>query len=79
MWGYDDEWLSSFPTIEEIGKENRQQQPHLFDQMARSTSANDTIILSMTSGTTSLPKFAEVTHYQLVYGHALNYEYVDSW
>ena len=46
--------------------------------MARSTSAHDTIILSMTSGTTSLPKFAEVTHYQMVYGHALNYEYVDS-
>ena len=78
MWGYDDPWLSSFPTIEAIGKEYRQQQPDLFDQMARSTSAHDTIILSMTSGTTSLPKFAEVTHYQMVYGHALNYEYVDS-
>ena len=32
----------------------------------------------MTSGTTSLPKFAEVTHHQLVYGHAMNADYVDS-
>ena len=46
--------------------------------MARGTDAMDTIILSMTSGTTSLPKFAEVTHHQLVYGHAMNGKYVDT-
>ena len=46
--------------------------------MARATQPMDTIILSMTSGTTSLPKFAEVTHYQLVYGHAINDRYVDT-
>ena len=78
MWSYTSDWLASYPDILAIGAEYRQQEPGIFDELARSTSASDTIILSMTSGTTSLPKFAEVTHYQLVYGHALNFEYVDS-
>ncbi len=78
MWAYEDEWLASYPAIEAIGAEYRQHQSDTFDDMARSTRPMDTIILSMTSGTTSLPKFAEVTHHQLVYGHALNYDYVDS-
>ncbi|MDE2818170.1 MAG: AMP-binding protein [Chloroflexota bacterium] len=78
MWAYADDWLASYPTIQAIGMDFREREPETFDKLARSTSAMDTIILSMTSGTTSLPKFAEVTHYQLVYGHALNDEYVDS-
>ncbi len=78
MWSYTDDWLASYPTIQAIGMDFREREPETFDKLARSTSAMDTIILSMTSGTTSLPKFAEVTHYQLVYGHALNDEYVDS-
>ena len=78
MWAYTDEWLASYSAIQAIGADFRQQEPGMFDTLARSTDTLDTIILSMTSGTTSLPKFAEVTHYQLVYGHALNYAYVDS-
>jgi long-chain acyl-CoA synthetase len=78
MWSHDDEWLASFRDAQAAGRELRQEQPGVFDEMALSTEPEDTIILSMTSGTTSLPKFAEVTHYQLVYGHALNDEYVDS-
>ena len=78
MWSYPSDWLASYPDFLAIGAEYRQQEPGIFVELARSTKASDTIILSMTSGTTSLPKFAEVTHNQLVYGHALNYEYVDS-
>ena len=78
MWAYDSDWLSSFAAIEEQGAEARNTEPDYFDDMARSTEAMDTIILSMTSGTTSLPKFAEVTHYQLVQGQAINFEYVDT-
>ncbi len=78
MWAYADEWLADYATVQSLGRDFRGQEPGLFDKLARSTEAMDTIILSMTSGTTSLPKFAEVTHYQLVYGHALNYAYVDS-
>ena len=78
MWAYDDPWLLSIGGLQAIGKAHRQSQPHKFDEMARSTKTQDTIILSMTSGTTSLPKFAEVTHYQLVYGQAINDRYVDT-
>ena len=78
MWSYTDEWLLSFRGAQALGRELRQEQPKKFDEMAVSTEPGTTIILSMTSGTTSLPKFAEVTHHQLVYGHALNDEYVDS-
>ena len=79
MWAYDDEWLASYAAIEAVGAEQRRQELlSRFDDMARGTQPMDTIILSMTSGTTSLPKFAEVTHHQLVFGHALNDEYVDS-
>ncbi|MCY4464037.1 MAG: AMP-binding protein [Chloroflexi bacterium] len=78
MWGYDDDWLLSFGAVEDIGAQQRLQQPSLFDDMASSTQPMDSIILSMTSGTTSLPKFAEVTHFQLVVGHAMNAAYVDT-
>ena len=78
MWGYDDPWLMSLRELQTIGAAHRQDLPDKFDQMARATQPMDTIILSMTSGTTSLPKFAEVTHFQLVYGHAMNERYVDT-
>ncbi len=78
MWGYDDAWLMSLRELQTIGAAHRLDLPDNFDRMARATQPMDTIILSMTSGTTSLPKFAEVTHFQLVHGHALNGRYVDS-
>ena len=78
MWSYRDEWLASFRDTQAAGRARREAQPTYFDEMAHSTEPGATIILSMTSGTTSLPKFAEVTHHQLVYGHAMNGEYVDS-
>ncbi|MCY3863884.1 MAG: AMP-binding protein [Chloroflexi bacterium] len=78
MWSYDDEWLASFSAVQASGCALRQEQPRRFDELALATDPEDTIILSMTSGTTSLPKFAEVSHHQLVYGHALNDEYVDT-
>ena len=59
--------------IEDIGRDYRQEKPNLFEELANSTNPKDTIILSMTSGTTSLPKFAEVTHHQLVYGSSMNF------
>ena len=78
MWAYDDAWLSSFADVETLGAAARQAQPDYFDEMARTTDPMDTIILSMTSGTTSLPKFAEVTHYQLAQGQVITHEYVDT-
>ncbi len=78
MWAYDDDWLASFCAVQAGGRALRQEQPGKFDALALSTEPGDTIILSMTSGTTSLPKFAEVSHHQLVYGHRLNEDYVDT-
>ena len=78
LWAYTDDWLASFDDIETLGAEAQKREPDVFDDMARATQPMDTIILSMTSGTTSLPKFAEVTNYQLVQGHAMNDAYVDT-
>ena len=78
LWNYSDDWLLSFRAVQAKGELRRKAMPRLFDDMARDTQPQATIILSMTSGTTSLPKFAEVTHFQLVTGHAMNYAYVDT-
>lgn len=84
MWAYDDPWLANFSEIEALGREYRQQHRSLFNDMIAETKSMDTIILSMTSGTTSLPKFAEITSHQLIYGNLLNMEFVpvsdqDNW
>ncbi|MYA92750.1 MAG: long-chain fatty acid--CoA ligase [Chloroflexi bacterium] len=78
LWGYDDDWLLSFDAVEKLGAQQRARQPSHFEDMARSTQPMDTVIFSMTSGTTSLPKFAEITHFQLVQGQAMNAAYLDS-
>ena len=70
------DWLLSFVALQEIGAQS--QPPQAFDTLARSTEPMATIILSMTSGTVNLPKFAEITHFQLVYGQAMNASYIDS-
>lgn len=78
MWNYSDEWLASFEDIEALGKEYRKTHPHLFEELVAKTEYEDCIILSMTSGTTSLPKFAMITNKQLIYGNFMNSAYVPS-
>jgi|FLYN01.1.fsa_nt_gi long-chain acyl-CoA synthetase len=68
LWSYHDDWLASFEDIEALGREYRDQHPDLFEQMIAETERTDVIILSMTSGTTSLPKLAMETNWRLVYG-----------
>ncbi|MCA9912016.1 MAG: AMP-binding protein, partial [Anaerolineae bacterium] len=75
MWSYDDPWLSTFSEIEEIGREHRQQHPNLFEESIAQTEPGNTVILSMTSGTTSLPKFAMITNQDVMWRHALNREF----
>lgn len=79
LWSYNDDWLASYPEIETIGQAYRQQHPNKFDEMIQTTQAMDTIILSMTSGTTSLPKFAEITHHGQVYGNTAFFNHFDSY
>jgi long-chain acyl-CoA synthetase len=84
MWGYKDPWLMEFAEVEELGKQYAKNHPNLFDKLIVDTKPHDTIILSMTSGTTSLPKFAMITNWQVVYGSYMNREWVkvtndDNW
>jgi long-chain acyl-CoA synthetase len=84
MWGYKDPWLMEFAEVEELGKQYAKNHPNLFDKLITDTKPHDTIILSMTSGTTSLPKFAMITNWQVVYGSYMNREWVkvtndDNW
>lgn len=84
LWNYDDPWLASFSEIEALGREYRQSQPGLYEKFVSATQPRDTIILSMTSGTTSLPKFAMITNHQVAYGSAMNFPYMqvthtDNW
>jgi len=84
LWSYDDPWLNSFEAIEELGRKHRQVHPKLLEQSILETQPEDVIILSMTSGTTGLPKFAMITNWQYVYGNYLTHTFLpvtreDNW
>lgn len=84
MWSYDNPWLASFQEMQALGKEHRQQHPNLFEESIAQTQPENTIILSMTSGTTSLPKFAMITNHDVLWRDALNKRFAplnsdDNW
>jgi long-chain acyl-CoA synthetase len=84
LWNYNDDWLASFSDIEALGREHMAQHPRLFEELVASTDPHATIILSMTSGTTSLPKFAMITNWQVTYGSYMTKAWVnvnsdDNW
>ncbi len=76
MWGYDDPWLLRYEDLQQLGREYGERQPDLFEQMIAEGDPHDIAIFSYTSGTTSLPKGAMISHYNLLYGnrHALQLE-----
>lgn len=84
LWNYDDDWLASFDEIEALGVAYRKTHTTLFEELVKSTTPDDIVILSMTSGTTSLPKFAMISNWQLTYGSYMTRTYVnvnsdDNW
>lgn len=84
LWQYEDEVLLRFDEVEELGARWAIEQPEQFEESIAKTQPEDTIILSMTSGTTSLPKLAMVTHRQLLYSNHLSFEFFpnsadDNW
>lgn len=84
MWSYDDPWLASFEELEEIGQRHRSKNAALFEESVKASSPDDTIILSMTSGTTSLPKFAMEANEDVYWRYLLNRRYTpmnkeDNW
>lgn len=58
--------LLSFPDVEAKGAALHQTQPALFDEYVDKTQAEDVAIISTTSGTTSKPKLAQITHANLL-------------
>jgi long-chain acyl-CoA synthetase len=68
LWNYDDPLLASFEAIERLGREHAQSHSGLYEQLVAATERQDIILLSMTSGTTSLPKLAMISNWRLVYG-----------
>lgn len=84
LWNYQDESLASFEEIEALGREHAQKHPGLFEKMVSQTEKEDVIILSMSSGTTGLPKLAMINNWRLVYGDRLGRPFLpikreDNW
>jgi long-chain acyl-CoA synthetase len=67
LWDYDDPWLMSFEDVVDLGREYDREHPGEFEEMVSAGRAEDIAILSYTSGTTSLPKGAMISHGNLVY------------
>lgn len=67
LWQYEDEILLQFEEVEAAGARIAEQQPRRFEDSIARTAPDDIIILSLTSGTTSLPKLAMITNQQLMY------------
>jgi long-chain acyl-CoA synthetase len=73
LWNYDDPWLTSFEDIERLGVAYREKNPGAYEKLVSDTKREDIIILSMTSGTTSLPKLAMVSNWRLVFGYEVGF------
>jgi long-chain acyl-CoA synthetase len=78
LWSYDNAALMSLPDVQVLGRSYRETHPDLFETLIAETAPQDTIILSMTSGTTSMPKFARITNQQLIIGNRMNFEMVST-
>jgi long-chain acyl-CoA synthetase len=70
LWNYSNPWLLSFQHVEEKGREYAMQpgRSNAFEELIRAGKGDDIAILSYTSGTTSLPKGAMISHSNLIYG-----------
>ncbi len=62
MRNYDQDYLISLGEVQELGKKLDQEQPELFKEMIDKGSGEEVALLFYTSGTTSLPKGALLSH-----------------
>lgn len=63
---YSYDYLLSFPEVEALGYSVHERDPKLFDSLIDKTNPEDVAIISTTSGTTSKPKLAQITHHNLL-------------
>lgn len=63
---YDDPMLISLDEVMRLGREKDKEDPELFDRVVGQGKTDDVCLLFYTSGTTSLPKGALLTHYNML-------------
>ena len=63
---YTEDYLAYFLDVEEMGKEFAKKHPGFFEERLAQGKSSDLAILSTTSGTTSRPKLAMLTHSNLI-------------
>ena len=66
MRHYDDPMLISLEEVMRLGREKMAAEPDLFDDLVSKLKGEDIALLFYTSGTTSLPKGALLTHYNML-------------
>ncbi len=63
---YDDDLLLEFTAVEEAGARRAAERPDWFDERVAAASADDVAVICTTSGTTSQPKLAMLSHRNLL-------------
>ncbi|RLC27880.1 MAG: long-chain fatty acid--CoA ligase [Deltaproteobacteria bacterium] len=66
MRRYHQEFLMSIKKVQELGRELDRKEPDLFEKMINEGNGQDVCLLFYTSGTTSLPKGALLTHWNML-------------
>jgi len=63
---YTEPFLMGFPDVEAAGSAYHEKNPHFYDEQVDLGTGADIAIISTTSGTTSRPKLAKISHHNLM-------------